>query len=136
MCKGANEAHAYEQRLGSSPLIRTASLIIDIQSTSDLSTGVYQPECCNIKHVFSRNNQFTAHFVSVYVFPAVRVQRSSQRQWDCSENYTSAPSPFQKTPSAWSHTTPTPSHRCECPLCARLHNVLYIKTWFHRLGLD
>ncbi|XP_056121204.1 glutamate receptor-interacting protein 2a isoform X2 [Rhinichthys klamathensis goyatoka] len=42
---------------------------------------------------------------------AVRVQRSSQRQWDCSENYTSAPPPLQKTPSAWSHTTPTPSHR-------------------------
>ncbi|XP_067270512.1 glutamate receptor-interacting protein 2a [Pseudorasbora parva] len=42
---------------------------------------------------------------------AVRVQRSSQRQWDSSENYTSAPPPFQKTPSAWSHTTPTPSHR-------------------------
>ncbi|KAG1973392.1 glutamate receptor-interacting protein 2a isoform X7 [Pimephales promelas] len=41
----------------------------------------------------------------------VRVQRSSQRQWDCSENYTSAPPPLQKTPSAWSHTTPTPSHR-------------------------
>ncbi|XP_039531191.1 glutamate receptor-interacting protein 2a isoform X8 [Pimephales promelas] len=41
----------------------------------------------------------------------LRVQRSSQRQWDCSENYTSAPPPLQKTPSAWSHTTPTPSHR-------------------------
>ncbi|KAI2662051.1 Glutamate receptor-interacting protein 2 [Labeo rohita] len=41
----------------------------------------------------------------------VRVQRSSQRQWDSSENYNSAPPPFQKTPSAWSHTTPTPSHR-------------------------
>ncbi len=56
------------------------------------------------------------------VFPAVRVQRSSQRQWDSSENYTYAPPPFQKTPSAWSHTTPTPSHRCEC-----LHNALYIQ---------
>ncbi|KTG05539.1 hypothetical protein cypCar_00032694 [Cyprinus carpio] len=41
----------------------------------------------------------------------VRVQRSSQRQWDSSENYTCAPPPFQKTPSTWSHTTPTPSHR-------------------------
>ncbi|XP_016352980.1 glutamate receptor-interacting protein 2a isoform X1 [Sinocyclocheilus anshuiensis] len=41
----------------------------------------------------------------------VRVQRSSQRQWDSSENYTCAAPPFQKTPSAWSHTTPTPSHR-------------------------
>ncbi|XP_016323707.1 glutamate receptor-interacting protein 2-like [Sinocyclocheilus anshuiensis] len=41
----------------------------------------------------------------------VRVQRSSQRQWDSSDNYISAPPPFQKTPSAWSHTTPTPSHR-------------------------
>ncbi|XP_052419408.1 glutamate receptor-interacting protein 2 isoform X2 [Carassius gibelio] len=41
----------------------------------------------------------------------VRVQRSSQRQWDSSENYTCAPPPFQKKPSTWSHTTPTPSHR-------------------------
>ncbi|XP_051524296.1 glutamate receptor-interacting protein 2-like isoform X3 [Myxocyprinus asiaticus] len=44
------------------------------------------------------------------VHDTVRVQRSSQRQWDSSENYTSVPPSFQKTPSAWSHTTPTPSH--------------------------
>ncbi|XP_051509429.1 glutamate receptor-interacting protein 2a isoform X3 [Myxocyprinus asiaticus] len=44
------------------------------------------------------------------VYDTVRVQRSSQRQWDSSENYTSAPPPFQKTPLAWSQTTPTPSH--------------------------
>ncbi|XP_073765837.1 glutamate receptor-interacting protein 2a isoform X2 [Danio rerio] len=41
----------------------------------------------------------------------VRVQRSCQRQWDSSENYTNALPAFQKTPSAWSQTTPTPSHR-------------------------
>ncbi|XP_052460873.1 glutamate receptor-interacting protein 2a isoform X2 [Carassius gibelio] len=41
----------------------------------------------------------------------VHVQRRSQHQWDSSDNCISTPPPFQKTPSAWSHTTPTPSHR-------------------------
>ncbi|XP_026109219.1 glutamate receptor-interacting protein 2-like isoform X2 [Carassius auratus] len=41
----------------------------------------------------------------------VHVQRSIQHQWDSSDNCISTPPPFQKTPSAWSHTTPTPSHR-------------------------
>lgn len=117
MCKGASEAYACERRLGLNVNDQWSSAD---RSTSDLSTGQYQPECFNIKLVFGRNNQFTVRFVSV--FPAVRVQRSSQRQWDSSENYTSAPPPFQKTPSAWSHTTPTPSHRCEC-----LQNVLQVK---------
>ncbi|XP_066500519.1 glutamate receptor-interacting protein 2a isoform X1 [Hoplias malabaricus] len=41
----------------------------------------------------------------------VRVQRSTQRQWDSSVNYLSAPPPnsHSKTPSAWSNTTPTHS---------------------------
>ncbi|TRY64952.1 hypothetical protein DNTS_024633 [Danionella cerebrum] len=41
----------------------------------------------------------------------LRVQKSGPRQWDCGENYISAPPPFTKPTSAWSHTTPTPSHR-------------------------
>ncbi|KAA0714375.1 Glutamate receptor-interacting protein 2 [Triplophysa tibetana] len=47
---------------------------------------------------------------SVSVHDTVRVQKSGHRPWDSSENYITAPPPFQKTPSAWSHTTPTPSH--------------------------
>ncbi|XP_022526591.2 glutamate receptor-interacting protein 2a isoform X1 [Astyanax mexicanus] len=42
----------------------------------------------------------------------VRVQRSSQRQWDSNVNYLSspAPPPHSKTPQAWNNTTPTHSH--------------------------
>ncbi|KAI5610482.1 glutamate receptor interacting protein 2 isoform X1 [Silurus asotus] len=41
----------------------------------------------------------------------VRVQRSSQRQWESGVNYPSAPAPtHSKTPSTWSNTTPTHSH--------------------------
>ncbi|XP_072537526.1 glutamate receptor-interacting protein 2a isoform X2 [Salminus brasiliensis] len=42
----------------------------------------------------------------------VRVQRSSQRQWDSSVNYLSSPPPphHSKTPPAWNNTTPTHSH--------------------------
>ncbi|KAK3565947.1 hypothetical protein QTP86_023272 [Hemibagrus guttatus] len=41
----------------------------------------------------------------------VRIQRSSQRQWDSGVNYLSAPAPtHSKAPSTWSNTTPTHSH--------------------------
>ncbi|XP_026784213.3 glutamate receptor-interacting protein 2a isoform X3 [Pangasianodon hypophthalmus] len=41
----------------------------------------------------------------------VRVQRSSQRQWESGVNYLSAPAPtHSKAPSTWSNTTPTHSH--------------------------
>nr|XP_055024365.1 glutamate receptor-interacting protein 2a isoform X4 [Misgurnus anguillicaudatus] len=47
---------------------------------------------------------------TIPVHDTVRVQKSSNRPWDSGENYVSVPPPFQKSPSAWSHTTPTPSH--------------------------
>ncbi|XP_058244828.1 glutamate receptor-interacting protein 2a isoform X2 [Hemibagrus wyckioides] len=41
----------------------------------------------------------------------VRIQRSSQRQWDSGVNYLSAPAPtHSKAPSTWGNTTPTHSH--------------------------
>ncbi|XP_057212069.1 glutamate receptor-interacting protein 2a isoform X2 [Triplophysa rosa] len=83
-------------------------LAIDGMSTEHCSLMEAQQLLSNSSELTKLEILPSEHTVSVH--DTVRVQKSSHRPWDSSENYISAPPPFQKTPSAWSHTTPTPSH--------------------------